>query len=263
MIYNSTPVSNPEDIPDEWDFYPCRVDDAPASISLNMWYANHASPPGSDTLYWVRLDMVGPGDHGMGDPAEAHATYPIVDGLADHVRGLGAHYVGQLRNRGVWQVAFYGPPGHSEALGALCREIEADTGRQIQTGHRRDPEWDHFRTLLAPDAERRRWMQDRRVVEALREHGDPLTQRRRVDHWSYFASAAARNAYITAARVEGFAVQDTVDRSEHSGRAYGAQLQRIDSVQLEDIHAAVMTLHALTEAHGGVYDGWETSVEQP
>ena len=45
-------------VPDEWDFYPCRVDDAPASIFLNLWFEKKAPVTSADTLYWLRIQML-------------------------------------------------------------------------------------------------------------------------------------------------------------------------------------------------------------
>jgi hypothetical protein len=47
-------------------------------------------------------------------------------------------------------------------------------------------------------------MQDRRVVETLERHGDDLTTVRRVDHWAYFRTAAARDAFVADAGEQGF-----------------------------------------------------------
>ena len=46
-------------------------------------------------------------------------------------------------------------------------------------------------------------------------------------------------------------------------RPYSAQIFRVDSVQLNDIHGIIMSLVRTAEKLGGKYDGWETSVEKP
>jgi hypothetical protein len=256
-------VTAPNEIPDEWDFYPCRVDDAAASIFLNLWYARNPTPAGIDTLYWVRIRMVTPGEHGMGVGEEAEVTYPLIDELTDGAAAAQLHYVGRLRNLGAWQLVFYGPAEKTDQLASLCGALERAGDRTTQHGDKPDPNWGYYRDFLMPPAERRQWMHDRRLVDTLTDHGDTLTMPRRVDHWAYFSSAEGRDAYVAAATAQGFSVQDVIDDADYRGMAHGAQVHRVDSVRLDDIHAAVMVLHKLAATNGGDYDGWETSVEKP
>lgn len=62
--------------PDEWDSYPCRVDDAPASIFLNLAY-QRARPPSLDTLYSCGLQMLEPGEHGVGEARDAEKLWQL------------------------------------------------------------------------------------------------------------------------------------------------------------------------------------------
>lgn len=89
-----------EENSDEWDFYPCRVDDHAASIYLNLRYEREAPSVGADTLYWLRIHMKDAEHHGMGSSVEANSLFPVEDALTE---GAGAHdlvYVGRLRSHG-------------------------------------------------------------------------------------------------------------------------------------------------------------------
>ncbi|HEY0251026.1 MAG TPA: DUF695 domain-containing protein [Kofleriaceae bacterium] len=242
-------------IKDRWDFYPCRVDDAPASIFLNMWFATHAPYGGADTLYWVAITMRDPGDHGMGTAEEADQLFPVEDTIADRATAAGLTYVGRLRNRGTWQLTFYGRPEHEAPIVAIVSAVGLG-GRAVEVDSIANPDWDYYRTFLLPDRERHRWMVDRAVVDALANAGDPLAASRRVDHWCYFAKAADRDAFVDEANGERFELQGLSDDAMH-----GAQIHRVDSVELESIHETVMSLVELAAKHHGEYDGWETSVE--
>src|SRR5262245_10184073 len=94
-----------KDVKEEWDFYPCQVDHAPASISLNMWFEKVAPLRSAKTLYWLRIQMRDQAEHGMGAPGEAEILHPIEDALAERARAIGLYYVGRLRNDGSWQLA--------------------------------------------------------------------------------------------------------------------------------------------------------------
>lgn len=256
-------MAAPSDSSEEWNFYLCRVDDAPASIFLNLHYRHEPSPEGKDTLYWVRVEMLDPGEHGMGDDAEADAVYPALDELVEGADIAGLQFVGRLRNDGAWQLVFYGAAGRQEALDALSRRLGKDVNRETESGNKHDPNWRYYHDFLMPDAERYQWIKDCRVVEILAERGDPLTEPRRVDHWAYFPSAAERDSFVAAATERGFSTEELDDDEGSGGLRHRAQIHRIDSVQLEDIHSVVMQLYSLAEKSGGKYDGWETSVEAP
>lgn len=251
----------PEDsLEEKWDFYLCKVDDAVASIFLNLalWdYLAHAS---ENTLYALQLEMTEPGEHGMGTASEADVLGPIEDVIVKEAKTVGIRYVGRLRNHGIWQLTFMGPDSHEESLNRIATSALASSGRSFEAVSQHDPMWSYFREFLYPNAERVRWMKDRSVVEALEHHGDPLTVRRRVDHWVYFPNSGARSSFAEAVRSLGFETIDLEPASDES--TLGLQIHRMDSVQLEAIHELTNRLTGLAEEHEGEYDGWETSVEK-
>jgi hypothetical protein len=247
---------------DEWDFYPCRVEDAAASIALNLWFERVAPLPSADTLYWVDFHMRDVGPHGMGTAAEAEVLDPIADQIVAHAEKLGLLYVGRLRGSGRWSLFLYGPPEQLESLRALARDGEALDNRQVDAGSQHDATWAHYREFLLPSDERRQWMKNRRTVEVLEQHGDPLVEPRLIDHWAYFRTAEGRQVFVSEAAREGFSIDAPFDASG-SARPYGARVHRVDRVDLEAIHEVVMKLIGLAQQAGGGYDGWESVVLKP
>lgn len=247
---------------DEWDFYPCQVNDADASISLNLWFERAAPLTSADTLYWVRFHMRDRGPHGMGTSTEADILNPMADQLVARAGQLDCYYVGRLRSDGVWSLFLYGPADQLDPLRALARDGKELDNRHVEVGSDLDPDWAYFREFLLPSDERRQWMRDRRTVEVLQQHGDPLLESRRVDHWVYFPTTEGRETFLSEARGEGFAVDVPFDDPD-SERPYGARVHRVDSVDLEGIHEVVMKLFGIAERAGGLYDGWETVVLKP
>jgi regulator of RNase E activity RraB len=134
--------------------------------------------------------------------------------------------------------------------------------RRFSIGDRADSGWEFFKTILFPGEQQLQWMMDRAVVDSLTKHGDPLTERRRVDHWIYFEDAAGRDAFEAAANAAGFATVEASKTPADDGRL-GIQVHREDFVDLDRIHAVVMELVELAKAHRGDYDGWETAVLKP
>ncbi|HEX5062229.1 MAG TPA: DUF695 domain-containing protein [Kofleriaceae bacterium] len=246
------------EVEDDWDFYPCQVDDAVASIFLNLRF-EHATPPlAANTLFRIRVQMLEPDEHGMGTTQEASVLNEIEDAMAERAAESGLIYVGRIRSGGVWEVAFYGAPECKDALQAM-RALFPD--RRTYLDVRPDPEWGFYREFLLPDEERRQWMQDRRVTDALAERGDSLTAPRRIDHWAYFTTAEGRDQFVGDVKAAGFALERAAHVEGHE-LPFAAQFYRDDAAELEHIHDVVMLLFELAEKHDGDYDGWESPVQE-
>ena len=250
-------MTDEADAEDDWDFYPCHIDDSPGSIFLNLRF-EHATPaPAANTLFRIRVQMLEPEDHGMGAASEADTLNAIEDAMAQRAVEAGMTYVGRIRSGGVWEIAFYGPPAAKDALQAM-RELFTD--RRTYLDVRPDPDWGFYREFLLPDEERRQWMQDRRLTDLLAEKGDVLTTPRRVDHFAYFATADARDQFVAGAKEAGFSLERAAHVEGHA-LPFAAQIYRNDAVELEHIHDVVMQLLELAATHDGDYDGWESPVE--
>ena len=246
---------------DPWDFYFCELDNARASIWINLRYRDPgATPqPNAGTLYWLRIAMLDVGGHGMGTEAEAATLWPIEEEVARAARDSGVEYVARVRTSGRWEMTFYGRARQEGKLEACVAALQLG-GRGVEIGSRRDAKWERYRELL-PDAERWQWMQNRRLAEVLEENGDDPEIPRRVDHWAYFPSKKQRSAFVKAVAAHGFKNDRT--NAPEPDDTFGARVFRTDRTELESIHAAVMLLWVVAKEHGGQYDGWETSVEKP
>jgi hypothetical protein len=242
------------EINDEWDFYPCRVDDNPASISLNLGYWRHTPLADAPTLLWIGLQIKTPGEHGMGVAPDATLLYEIEDRISADAQARGLLYLGRLRTGGDWQLTFQGRPEHEALLDDIVAQGLAGQGRGYRTGAQPDPEWIYYRDFLFPDAERYQWMLDRRVVDQLRQQGDVLTASRPVDHHLDFPADADLAPFLEAARALGFSVEG--DPTPLDDGQVSVHLQRSDALDGLQIHGVVMELTELATAIGGAYEGW-------
>jgi hypothetical protein len=233
---------------DDFDFYPCLVDGVAASIYVNLKF-EHAPPKAHDTRYTIAIVMRDAGEHGIGTAGEAAALNLVEEALMARAFVLGVAYVGRLRCRGVWEVTFYGPRGHLTPLRTLALERAGD--RRVAAITSPEPGWTYYRELLLPDAERRQWMDDRRMVQILREQGDQLSTPRRVDHRLAFSDADARDTFVAAAVAAGFGV-DTDELVVH--------VHRVDAIELDHIHDVVMTLVEAATPLGGRYERWAAGI---
>jgi uncharacterized protein (TIGR01619 family) len=252
---------DPRDVPDQWEFYFCQLEDVLASISVNLWFLEAAPLESADTLYTVRIKMLDPDSHGLGTSGEADALYRAELSVAEALAPLGLYFVGRMRTAGKWRLVFFGPPGRERDVGDTVSSWVG--ARQVDTIAKADPEWSFARDFLFPDEERQQWIRDRQVVERLRDRGDSLSAPRRVDHRIYFRQEAHRDAFLAEVRDLGFDVAPAAELVAAEGsdeRVYLAQIARTDPVELDAIHEVVCTLRDVASRHEGTYDGWETMV---
>ena len=249
-------MPRPDNVPAEWDFYPCRVDDAAASIYLNMWFRPHAPIAEAPTLYWCEIRMVEPDSHGMGSSGEAEVLWPIEDSIGVGAAAIGLYAVGRLRNLGSWWLYYYGPPDLEPSFERTVQLRSASMSeREVDIGCQDDPSWKHYCEFLYPDEERRSWIGDRNVVDNLSKHGDDGSTPREIDHWIYFASAADRDRFLDVIDGRGFQTRSTAD--DGAGKhAYSLQIYRTDAADLDTIHSVCTDLRRAAESVGGDYDGW-------
>lgn len=232
---------------DELDFYPCLVDGAPASIYVNLRYES-APAPDADTRYTVAVPIRDVGSHGIGTAEEGELLNAWEEALIERLRAAGLVYVGRVRNRGVWEAVFYGPGGQIETV----RSSVALDDRTSDVRAEYDPSWTYYRDLLLPDAERKQWMDDRRLVQILREQGDGLVTPRQVDHHLRFPARDRLDAFTKLVELEGFTVQ--------GGEDLAVLASRIDSIELDHIHEVVMRLVDLASPLGGLYERWVSPI---
>lgn len=134
----------------EWDFYPCRIDGAEASIFLDLRFERETPPTTLTTLLRLRVQMLDPDEHGMGTSGEADAFNELEDAMAERASEAGLCYVGRIRSGGLWELAFYGAPEGKDALQAMRALF---TNRRTYVDIRPDPDWGYYREFLLPDAD--------------------------------------------------------------------------------------------------------------
>lgn len=238
---------------EEWDFYLTRIDDKPASICLNLAASVDLSRP---VRLQVLLKLVLPRQQdGLSSSDEAKALAALEDALTTRLCGaLDAEYVGRWTCAGKREYVFYAQSEHGflHATEAVQREFSQ---YQLKCRAEKDPDWTMFEETLRPDALEMQWIYDRRVVDQLEQHGDDAATPRPVDHFVYFPDAAKREAFMQAARAQGFTAEPI-----QGDEALGVELVREDPIQLPHIHGVVLGLIALAEQHGGDYDGWGAPV---
>lgn len=226
---------------DEWDFYPCRVEDKPASILINLRFMYEDPRDENDHVHHAFLTMKDAGEQGVGTQNEMERLSPIEDAVFDRAEQAGAQPVGRVRSQGVWRLSVYGPKDLPWT--DWIREI-AGPDAEVQTDL--DHEFNYVNDFLLPDPERHQWIVDRRVCDKLLNQGDKPSLVRPVNHFIDYEGEPPL-ALIDALKALEFDVEDL-----------GSSLEctKLHDTQLDTVHDLVMTLIDLADQHGAAYDGW-------
>jgi regulator of RNase E activity RraB len=242
---------------DEWDFYFARINEAPASIFIDLGIRADVPLEKRPWLLWVWAQLLAPKADGLATNEEASRLNAIGEALDAVVSATcGAQLVARVTGGGRREFYFYATePGELQAAAASAMKGFPDY--PYGSGSTFQPDWDQYLMLFPSDANLER-MQNRRMLESLAEQGDAHERPRKIEHWMYFASEATRAACRAALAAQGFAV-DGESHSEEEGDEQPWQLvvSRVDSVDSHAINGITIELARLARVHDGVYDGWD------
>lgn len=235
---------------DDWDVYFTHVDDKPASILLDLGFAEEAPIPGLSVLAYVTVDFLDPDENGMSGQSEHARLVALEDALIPALTHETCIFVGRCTTAGQRDFFFYmdnakGVEEKVEAVMAGFDEYPWDMGLVEEPG------WDTYLEFLFPDDQGMDTIRNNRVRRNLLAEGDNLAAPREIDHWLQFVSRNDLDAFLLEADREGF--RATV-RDKERDKPYELLLQREDTP--EDIDDVTWPLRELAGAHGGVYDGW-------
>lgn len=244
---------------DDWDAYFSEIDDSPASILVNL-AARDAAPDAEYTwLVLATVSFQSPDENGFPSSEESERLDPIEDSLITSLESTGkARFVGRITTQGRRTLSFYATSGEgwstvsaAASTPSYSFEIEAQP----------DEDWEFYINMLYPGAVEMQFIQNRRLMEQLVEHGDQIETPRPVTHWLYFATTDGRDEFVEEAAKEGFSlVPDSFSVDEANEHPYGVSVQRDDAVDWESANDTTLVLLRLAEQSGGSYDGWETAL---
>jgi hypothetical protein len=242
---------------DEWDFYFARVDDAISSIFVDLGIRADVPVEKRPWLLWVWVVLQAPKPDGLATNEEARSLHAIGEALDSTVCATcDAQLVARITGNGRREFYFYATePG--ELPVAVENSMRAFPSYKYETGSTFQPEWDQYLMLYPSDTNLER-MQNRRLLEALREQGDVHELPRKVEHWLFFADEATRAACRDTLVAIEFAVEDE-GLSEQDGEVlpYALVVSRVDSVDSHTINGITLELARLASEYCARYDGWE------
>lgn len=247
---------------EEWDFYFSNVDDIIGSFYIDLGLSKVAPLNDKPNLVWISLKMNNPRDDGLSSSEEFDILSEIEDSLQEFIaKNHNSIYAGRLTNNSNRDFYFY--MGDTAFYDKTISEAMVKFPSYIYDfGIKEDNEWESFFEFMYPNPKQYQSIQNRRVVENLESHGDPLTKERQVDHWIYFKTQTDRENFLNRIKDEGFQIINKDFTADSSEFPYSLHIARVDNVDLDSVNKYVLNLWELAEECNGDYDGWETSVEK-
>ena len=250
---------NNKNLPQNWDFFMCRIEGAPASIRTNLALIEVAPLEGLSQRLQFYIKMQNPRPDGLSSNEEYPMLCDIEDAIGEKAGAIGAVLAGVVRSEGLLELWFY--TQNAEALAKTCEEaLQTFEGYQSGYNIAEDPEWEDYFGFLYPDEFSYQTMQNRKVLMQLEKNGDKMEVPREIDHFIYFKEADQQQAFAKEAEAKGFKVRFNDDEFVEDRKAEGKEYPYMVEATREDsplaIDDIVWDLLELASPFEGNYDGW-------
>ncbi|WP_314918212.1 DUF695 domain-containing protein [Capnocytophaga gingivalis] len=250
---------NNKNLPQNWDFFMCRIEGAPASIRTNLALIEVAPLEGLTQRLQFYIKMQNPRPDGLSSNEEYPILCDIEDAIGEKAEATGAVLAGVVRSEGFLELWFY--TQNAKTLAKTCEEaLQTFEGYQSGYNIAEDPEWEDYFDFLYPDEFSYQTMQNRKVLMQLEKNGDKMEVPREIDHFIYFKEAAQQQAFAKEAEAKGFKVRfnddEFVEDRKAEGKEYPYMVEATREDSPLDIDDIVWDLLELASPFEGDYDGW-------
>lgn len=245
---------------DQWEFFPCQMGDDVAMIFYDHGIRESINELAPDRRVRFDLTYTAPASNGMPTDQEFEPVKAIEDSIEAFCSGNAGYYVGRVTVAGHRYFYCYSDskPELIEQYAVLLRE---SSGYRIEYTLTDDPKKEGYWKDLFPTPDDWRVILDSKVIEALRNNGDPLVESRRIDHWAYFKNRSEASRFAAWAESKQYRIEKVHKRKVFS-RETGVQFFRTDLPAPNKISSITVELQRKAEEMGGEYDGWETEVRR-
>ena len=245
---------NNKNLPQNWDFFICRIEGAP-----NLALIEVAPLEGLSQRLQFYIKMQNPRPDGLSSNEEYPILCDIEDAIGEKAGATGAVLARVVKSEGFLELWFY--TQNAEVLAKTCEEaLQTFEGYQSGYNIAEDPEWEDYFGFLYPDEFSYQTMQNRKVLMQLEKNGDKMEVPREIDHFIYFKEAAQQQAFAKEAKAKGFKVRFNDDEFVEERKAEGKEYPYMVEATREDsplaIDDIVWDLLELASPFEGNYDGW-------
>lgn len=252
----------------DFDVYFTLIDDAPASVVVDLAAGAHAPVASHPVRLTTRVPMRIAREDGLRDAAELDALSDLedrfVDALADKVDAI---YVGRTVHAGDTTLFLYVPEAYRDALDELPTLTGSPGDYDPEWWVEDDPAWDLYQELLAPGPYEAQQIWNRRLVAIFRDQGDALETPREIDHVAMFPSRERAEQAAAAPPDAGFRVDDLdepetsdagddADHGSEDGASWSVSFHRDDHLADGRPDEFVGEILDVILDLDGTYDGW-------
>jgi hypothetical protein len=244
---------------DHWEFYPTRIDDRAAFIFYDHGLGETIDQLPLPNVLKIHVEFDDPSENGLPKQSEFERLSALEDAVGTRMSAAGGAYVGRVTTNGARHFHCFVTFDH-DAARSLVEGLKRVSGYELTFDLEPDPQKASYWQELFPSPEEWRILQDMKVLEVLKEHGDDPSIERRIDHWLYFAEQADRDHCAEWAETNGYTIESKTGASE-AGARFGLHIHHIGRTVFDEIVATTQLLLSKAGEFGGEYDGWETSVK--
>jgi len=132
-----------------WNFYQCNMDDALASVYLDLDARPESQPTDLNILFWIFIKLQVERDDGLSHDDEFDDLIRYEDDLTKSISHLDTRYVGRITTRGMRQFYFY--TADSGILEETIMSVVSNHPSYLyQIGNKHDPEWSQYQQTIYP-----------------------------------------------------------------------------------------------------------------
>ncbi|HRP55864.1 DUF695 domain-containing protein [Agriterribacter sp.] len=252
--------ANAQEHKGNWDAYVVHIDHKPVSVVVDLDFGTSPEAKEKRNVIIVRLNINDVQTDGMPVRSEIRTLDSIENGLANHLKTvLNAVYTGRYTQNGKRDFYFYSndTSHYKQHIKTVLQNFSSYTWTVSAS---RDAELGNYLNVLYPTQKEMEHMQNRRVVDDLRQRGDALTAPRKVEHYVFFKTESGRKKFARVVQDSGFVVENAGKEMGVKDRPYSLHISRTDKVDYNSIDKVSIYLWETAMRYFGKYDGWETFV---
>jgi uncharacterized protein (TIGR01619 family) len=242
----------------DWDAYLMEVNKKPVSIIVDLGLASSAPQKTRPFVVIIRTKLLDPDANGMPGKIESKRLEQMENLLEEQMNSkTGAVYAGRYTQRGLREFYFY-TLDTADYFFAIKTALAGFTDYQWLCQAKEDKSWTNYFTVLYPPPLEFEKIQNRRLVDLLRDKGDGLKEVRRIDHFAYFKTKSKREDFLRSSGMESFIIAEIPDTSENTAWPYKVHFYKDDVPDYTFIERVLIPLWERAKQFQGHYDGWET-----
>lgn len=230
--------------------------ESPVRIDVDLSLADELPLIGKPLLLWVFIKLKEPDDAGICREPECSRLQQMREAIESALKThVGARFSGSRMSDGWCELYFYARSG--KGLTSIVGQIlEPFDGYAFDTGSSRDEKCEHYENELYPDTLMLHQIQNRHIIEELREAGDDLDAEREVEHYLFFQLEGQAERAVRELEVSGYRLKDVVE--EEGEYAHGRIVVRVQDVTEARMMETVEELLETVIKEHGIYEGWST-----